>query len=532
MSAWWRGAVFYQIYPRSFRDTGGDGVGDLPGITEKLDHVAALGADAVWISPISPSPMKDFGYDVSDYRGIDPLFGTLDDFDRLLARAHALGLKVIVDLVISHSSDRHPWFHQSRADPRGPYGDWYVWADPRPGGGPPNNWLAVFGGSAWTWDGIRGQFYLHNFLVEQPDLNFHNPAVQDEILDIVRFWLDRGLDGFRLDTANFYFHDPKLRDNPPPPAGVRVPGDAWADNPYFGQRHLYDKSQPEALDFLRRLRAVVDGYPDRMLVGEIGDDEPVLRTAEYVQAGLLHTAYNFSLLGPHFSPAFIERTVTAFAAAAGEGWPSWAFSNHDVKRAVSRWHGEHEPRFARMLVALLIALRGTVFLYQGEELGLAEAEIPRERLVDPYGIAFWPAFKGRDGCRTPMPWTRDAPHGGFSTAEPWLPMPDAHRAMAVDVQASDAASTLSAARALLRWRRDVPALREGGIAFRPAPADVLLFERSLAGDRILCAFNLGHEHRTLTVREAVEITPTDLGGRLADEQLTLAPRGAAFARLR
>lgn len=530
MSAWWRGAVFYQIYPRSFMDSGGDGIGDLPGITEKLDHVADLGVDAVWISPISPSPMKDFGYDVSDYRGVDPLFGTLADLDRLLARAHALGLKVIVDLVISHTSDQHPWFVESRSSRTNPRADWYVWADAKPDGGPPNNWLAIFGGGAWAWDETRRQYYLHNFLTEQPDLNFHNPAVQDEILDIVRFWLDRGLDGFRLDTANFYFHDRLLRDNPPLPEGVRVPGDAWADNPYFRQRHLYDKSQPEVLVFLRRLRALLDAYPDRMSVGEIGDDDPVLRTAEYVQAGLLHTAYNFSLLGTSFSPAFIRKTLTDFEAAAGEGWPSWAFSNHDVRRVVSRWGGEGEPRFARMLVALLIALRGTAFLYQGEELGLPEADLPRERLVDPYGIAFWPAFKGRDGCRTPMPWRRDAPHAGFSTGEPWLPVPGTHHALAVDTQAADPASTLSAVRTLLHWRHSLPVFRDGALTFRPAPDDVLLLERSLPDDRVICAFNLGRARREIALGAAADITPTPLGGRIVDDHLVLEPHGALFAR--
>jgi alpha-glucosidase len=532
MADWWRGAVLYQIYPRSFCDSDGDGVGDLRGIAEKLDYVASLGVDGIWISPVARSPMKDFGYDVADYCDIDPLFGSLDDFDAMLARAHALGLKIILDLVISHTSDQHPWFKESRADRANRRADWYVWADARPGGAPPNNWLSVFGGSAWTWDEARSQFYLHNFLAEQPDLNFHEPAVQDALLEAAAFWLDRGVDGFRLDTANFYFHDAQLRDNPLRPADAAKVQDPWFDNPYFGQVHLYDKSRPDNIAFLRRLRALMDRYPDRMAVGEIADDDPLARMAEYVQPGLLHTAYTFNLLGPYFSAAHIRTTLVHFMAVAGEGWPSWAFSNHDVERAVSRLGGEGRPAFAPMLVALLTSLRGTAYLYQGEELGLPEAHIPRERLRDPYGIAFWPTFKGRDGCRTPMPWQAGAPHAGFSTAEPWLPVPQAHRDAAVDTQTRDPHSTLETVRALLAWRRRHPALRDGGIRFLDTPEPVLMFERYSDTETLLCVFNLGADPQIVASlgMGLEDMTPVPLGSERRGDALRLGGYGAYFGR--
>jgi hypothetical protein len=293
MAEWWRGAVLYQIYPRSFADSDGDGVGDLRGITARLEYVASLGVDGIWISPFFRSPMKDYGYDVSDYCDVDPVFGTLADFDDLLSRAHQLGLKVLIDQVYSHTSDEHPWFEESRSSRENPKADWYVWADAKPDGSPPNNWQAVFGGPAWQWDLNRRQYYLHNFLTEQPDLNFHCPALQDAILETARFWLDRGVDGFRLDVANFYAHDPQLRDNPAresakPPL-----------RPYMFQRHVYDRSRPETLDFMRRLRAVADSYPDRMLLGEIECEDPLGRQLEYVRGtDALHTAYSFFLLRP------------------------------------------------------------------------------------------------------------------------------------------------------------------------------------------------------------------------------------------
>ncbi|HBR70099.1 MAG TPA: alpha-glucosidase, partial [Rhodospirillaceae bacterium] len=333
---WWRGAVFYQIYPRSFFDTNADGIGDIKGITQKLDYVASLGVDAVWISPFFKSPMKDFGYDVSDYRDIDPLFGTLADFDALLEKAHIRGLKIIIDLVLSHTSDQHPWFTDKTKK------DWYVWADAGKDGDPPNNWVSVFGGSAWEWSAAHNQYYLHNFLKEQPDLNYHNQEVQNEALDICRFWLDRGVDGFRLDVVNFYFHDQKLRDNPPRDPALGSATQFEGDDPYSRQAHIHDKSQPENLAFIKRLRQLMDKYPGTMTVGEIGDDHPYERAAEYTSGNdHLNTCYNTHMMNgkqKEIAAATFREPVETFLKYPGESWPSWAFSNHDVVRAASRWH--------------------------------------------------------------------------------------------------------------------------------------------------------------------------------------------------
>ncbi|MEM6896312.1 MAG: alpha-amylase family glycosyl hydrolase, partial [Pseudomonadota bacterium] len=361
MAEWWRGAAIYQIYPRSFQDASGDGIGDLAGITQRLPHVASLGVDAIWLSPFFTSPMADMGYDVADYRDVDPLFGTLADFDTLLARAHALGLKVIIDQVLSHSSDQHAWFRESRQSRDNPRADWYVWADPKPDGSPPNNWPSVFGGPAWEWEPRRKQYYLHNFLIEQPDLNFWNPDVQDAMLGEVRFWLDRGVDGFRLDVGNYYFHDAGLRDNPPAPEEVR----AAASETYTFQDHLYSKNQPETLGFMERLRALTDSYPDRAIVAEIGESGPkaVDLMAEYTAGKKrLHMAYSFEMLGPNYTSGHFRRTIERFQSAAPDGWPCWSFSNHDVVRHVSRWAEatEDPDALTRQAIALLTSLEGSI----------------------------------------------------------------------------------------------------------------------------------------------------------------------------
>ena len=482
---WWKGAAVYQIYPRSFFDANGDGTGDLAGITARLDHVHSLGVDAIWVGPFFRSPMADFGYDVSDYRDVDPVFGTMADFDRLLDAAHARGLRVIIDQVYSHTSERHPWFQASRAGRDGK-SDWYVWAKAKPDGTPPNNWLSLFGGPAWTWDASRRQYYLHNFLSEQPDLNFHNPRVRDAILDIARFWLDKGVDGLRLDVANFYFCDAKLRDNPP----AEHPDPA---RPYHHQRHLYDRSRPENLEFAAALRRLTDAYDGRMMVAEIGSHSYIERSIEYTQGdGRLHTAYNFMLLenGP-LTAALVRNALDAWTDPTA--WPSWSFSNHDVIRARTRWGGEDAPdEFARMLIALLTCLRGTIFLYQGEELGLPQARVPRESLRDPEGIRFWPHGLGRDGARTPFPWCRGAPHAGFSKGVPWLPVDRRHDALAADAQDGDPDSVLNLARRALAARRTSSALRLGDIAFDNAPEPVLRFRRVWRDEIVHCAFNLGH----------------------------------------
>ena len=500
MSAkWWRGAVIYQIYPRSFMDANSDGVGDLPGITERLPYVASLGVDAVWLSPFFPSPMRDFGYDVADYCDVDPLFGTLGDARRLVERAHTLGLRVIIDQVWSHSSDAHPWFEDTRNG--GPRADWYVRAEPRTDGGPPNNWLAAFGGPAWTWDGRRGLYYLHNFLSCQPDLNVRHPEVQQALLDVGRFWLDVGVDGFRFDVANFFTHDPALADNPPRP---RPPGTA----PCFRQWHRHNVSQPDTLPFVERVRALADGHGDRLTLAEIVDDDEVARMAEHTAPGRFHTAYSFTFLRAPITPERVRAEVEGFFAAGPESWACWAFSNHDVMRVATR-EGPTDPAgraaLARTLGALLLTLPGTLCLYQGEELGLTQVEVPRDRLVDPEGVANWPRHRNRDGARTPMPWGAKGPDHGFGSAEPWLPFGADHGALSVAAQEADPGSTLAHFRRLLAWRRARPELRAGAIQFLHAEGRGLAFER---GRGLLCAFNLGPEPLALDLpRGRLDLPP-------------------------
>lgn len=490
---WWRGGVIYQIYPRSFADSNNDGVGDLPGITQKMPYIKALGVDAIWISPFFKSPMKDFGYDVSDYKAIDPLFGTMEDFEAMVAEAKKHRIQVMIDLVLNHTSEEHPWFRESRSSRGNPKADWYVWADPRPDGSAPNNWLSIFGGSAWEWNSSRRQYYLHNFLRSQPDLNFHNPEVREAMLDVVKFWLDKGVHGFRLDTVNFYFHDQKLRNNPP----HKVQGsrnDVPDSNPYGMQYHRFDKSQPENLIFLEELRRLTDQYPHTTMVGEIGDDNAVRRMAEYTRKNKrLHMAYSFSLLSSRFGPAYVRQTVEEHEELLGSGWPCWAFSNHDVVRATSRWcvNPADQAAFSKMLVGLLGTLRGSICIYQGEELGLPEADVPFERLQDPYGISFWPDYKGRDGCRTPLPWEARSAHGGFSTAEPWLPVPGEHGRHAVDEQETLADSVLNHYRRFIPWRNAHEVLRTGNITFVNAPEPLLAYIRKRGKVAMLIVVNMG-----------------------------------------
>ena len=492
---WWRGAVIYQVYPRSFQDSNGDGIGDLAGITARLDHIASLGVDAIWVSPFFKSPMADMGYDVSDYRDVDPMFGTLADFDAMLARAHELGLKIIIDQVLSHTSDQHAWFKESRSSRDNPKADWYVWADPKPDGTAPNNWLSIFGGPAWEWDGTRMQYYMHSFLASQPDVNFHSPEIRDELIEAMRFWLDRGVDGFRLDACNHYFHDARLRDNPP----VKRSGahDVPDSNPYGFQEHRYDKTQPENLPFLRRIRALLDEYPGTLAVGEVGDgDRSPATVGLYTSGGdALHFCYTFDLFGPDFSGDHFRQTIEKFEASAKDGWVCWALSNHDVVRHVSRFAqpGDDLDRVARLSLAILIALRGTICLYQGEELALPEAEIAYEDLRDPYGIRFWPSFKGRDGCRTPMPWSATAEQAGFSSAKPWLPIPAQHLPRAVEVQERDRRGVLGFYRQALAYRRSSIALQRGDLVFLDAPDEILAFTRSFGGHTTLCLYNMSRE---------------------------------------
>ncbi|MCO5073473.1 MAG: alpha-glucosidase family protein [Rhizobiaceae bacterium] len=536
-SEWWRGCSIYQVYPRSFQDTTGDGLGDLKGITRRLDHIASLGVDAIWLSPFCKSPMADMGYDVSDYRDVDPMFGTLEHFDELVATAHDLGLKIIMDMVISHTSDKHPWFAESRSSRDNDKADWYVWAEAKPDGTAPTNWLSVFGGPSWEWDSTRRQYYLHNFLASQPDLNFHNPAVRAELLEAARFWLERGVDGFRLDTVNYYFHDRFLRDNPP--TTHRVSGLAQDTNPYLYQWHLFDKTQPENLGFLEEFRSLLDEYPDRTSVGEVGDEDRSLATvAAYTEGGArLHMCYTFDLLGPEFSPEHIRSRVMAAEHQVAGGWICWAFSNHDVVRHVSRFTrpGQAPADVARFAFSLLIALRGSICLYQGEELGLQEAQLTFEQLRDPYGIRFWPGFKGRDGCRTPMPWEADAVYSGFTYGQPWLPIPDSHRKASADVQEDDDASVLSHYRRALAFRKSQPLLTQGAIRFIESDETLLAFVRETPNDAMLCVFNFGDADLEWGLPE--DFAGASLVGPIANGALSegatviVPPLGAVFLRV-
>lgn len=531
---WWRGAVIYQVYPRSFYDSNGDGIGDLPGVTAKLDYIASLNVDAIWLSPFFTSPMKDFGYDVSDYRNVDPIFGTLSDLDKLIAEAHKRGLKIMIDQVLSHSSDQHPWFAQSRQSRTNARADWYVWADPKPDGSPPNNWLSVFGGSAWAWDSRRKQYYLHNFLTSQPDLNFHNPEVQEQVLSDVKFWLDRGVDGFRLDAINFCFHDQQLRDNPPSKAVKEGSIGVRKENPYAYQHHKFDKTRPENLQFLKKLRALLNQYPETTTVGEIGDDDSLQTMADYTSGGdKLHMAYSFDLLTEQHGADFFRKTVDGIEKKLTDGWPCWAIGNHDVARVATRWKAESEEQLKAYMV-MLLTLRGSVCIYQGEELGLTEAELQYEDLVDPYGITFWPEFKGRDGCRTPMVWHHKESHGGFSDARPWLPVYHEHYSAAVALQHAEENSVLTAYRAFLGWRRTQPVLLKGDIEFLDSPKDTLVFTRSHGKQTLLIALNLSNRPATISLSSAaapVESTPEFIGGQWQGNELKLEPWGSDIARL-
>ncbi|MEO1028885.1 MAG: alpha-glucosidase [Pseudomonadota bacterium] len=485
---WWRGATIYQIYPRSFADSNNDGVGDLKGITSRLDHVASLGVDGIWLSPFFTSPMADFGYDVSDYCDVDPIFGTLSDFDAMIDRAHALDLKVIIDQVYCHTSDRHAWFAESRQSQENGKEDWYVWADCRPDGTPPTNWLSVFGGPAWTWDGRRRQFYLHHFLKEQPTLNLHNPEVVEALIEAGKFWINRGVDGFRLDALNMGMHDLDMRDNPP------LDNSGSADRPFDMQKHTYTLSHPKMEDVVEQFAAAFrsSGGDDFFTVAELGGAEPHRVMQAYTRGDdRLSTAYSFDLIGASsVSGDYMRDTLSKWSNDPSTGYPAWALSNHDCVRVASRWGiGDDLDANARLFALLHASFSGVTFLYQGEELGLPQAEIPFERLVDPEGIANWPTSQGRDGARTPMPWHAGQPFGGFSEIEPWLPVNDSHIQLAVDTQELDPASMLAFTREVVATRRESRTLRLGEYSVSPAPDNVLVVNRILEGDEWLCVYN-------------------------------------------
>jgi alpha-glucosidase len=485
---WWKSAVIYQIYPRSFQDDSSDGVGDLRGIIRRLDYLVDLGVDALWLSPIFASPMKDFGYDVSDYLSIDPLFGTLADFDELLAQAHARGLRVILDQVLNHTSDEHPWFRESRRSRDNPRADWYVWVDGTRER-PPNNWLSFFGGSAWAWDETRRQHYLHLFAREQPDLNWRNPEVRGAIHDVLRFWLERGVDGFRLDVVNLYAKDALLRDSPRR-RGASSPID------FRNYHHVFFRDRPETLLYVEELAALVRRYPDRVTIGEVTSEQGLPVFLEYTKPGRLDLAFNFDFkhTPAYDARAFYERVQRCEETFADLAWPSYVLGNHDTPRIITRYgDGLHDRERARVLAALLLTLRGTPFIYYGEELGMAQVTIPYERIVDPEGKNLWPHHPGRDGCRTPMQWD-DGPFAGFSAVEPWLPVSADAGSVNVALQARDPASLLACYRALLQLRRRSPALRLGDLRWLSprdpgASRQTLAYVRELEGERKLVLLN-------------------------------------------
>jgi alpha-glucosidase len=478
---WWQKAVIYQIYPRSFQDSDGDGVGDLRGILARLDYFAWLGIEALWISPIYPSPMADFGYDVADYVGIDPLFGTLADFDRLVAALHERGIRLILDFVPNHTSEQHPWFREARAARASPRRDWYIWRDPAPGGGPPNNWVSQAGGSAWALDPASGQYYYHAFLAQQPDLNWRNPAVREAMYDVLRFWLARGVDGFRVDVFWHMIKDAAFRDDPLNP-------DYRAGEPDFRRvRPLHSADQPEVLEIATEMRRVLAEYPgDRLLIGEIY--LPVQRLAAYYGPGLsgVHLPFNFNLMWAKWQPAPILELIREYEAVLPPGgWPSWVLGNHDQMRIASRVG----PAQARVAMVLLLTLRGTPTLYYGDELGLENVPIPPERERDPFGIRQPGTGQGRDPVRTPMPWDSSA-NCGFTTGEPWLPLGADHAARSVEAQKHDPGSMLALTRALLEVRRREPALALGDWAEVEVEGEVLAYARTAGEQRIIVVLNL------------------------------------------
>ncbi len=520
---WWRGAVVYQIYIRSFADGNGDGIGDFSGLLSKLDYVASLGVDAVWLSPVHPSPNRDWGYDVSDYETVNPEYGTAADFARLLDAAHACGLKVMTDEVLAHTSDEHAWFRESLWG--GDKADWYVWAPPREDGTPPNNWLSAFIGPAWSYHPVRRQYYHHKFLRQQPKLNWRNEAARDAALAVLDFWLAKGVDGFRLDVANAYFHDVTLGDNPAVPPAERT-DHSWEHAPRL-QRHFHDSNLPDNIEALDAIRRTVERYPDRFVLGEYSEEPERCGCFAPPDKGL-HSGYSFPLLDAHaLAPDFI-RTHYAMLGRHPGHWPSVAFSNHDVVRTLTRFGGEGaSPAVAQLMLALLFSLKGTALLYQGEELGLPQVDLRRDQLKDPVGDLYYPFHKGRDGCRTPMPWDSAAANLGFSTATPWLPAGEGHRGLAVSVQASQADSSLNWTKRLLAVRRKSRALRWGEIEFLDAPAPVLAFVREHEGESVLCAFNMSGKPAAFSDRRLASARP--LLQSAATDGSDLPPYGVLIA---
>jgi alpha-glucosidase len=494
--AWWQKAVIYQIYPRSFYDASGDGIGDLQGILQKLPYLVELGVDAIWLSPVFKSPMVDFGYDISDYCAIDPLFGTMEDFDAVLGEAHRLGLKLILDLVPNHTSSDHPWFLSSRASKASTFRDWYIWRDPAPGGGPPNNWLSAFGGSGWEFDSATRQYYYHTFLTSQPDLNWRNPNVREAIMEVMRFWLARGVDGFRIDALWYLLKDENFRDNPPNP-------DYREGQPPDHQLlPLFTTDLPEVHEAIADLRRIADGFDDRLLIGEIY--LPPAKLVAYYGKDLegVHLPFNFSLLETRWHARTLAKLIDEYEAVLPSGsWPNWVLGNHDRPRIASRVGAEQ----ARVAAMLLLTLRGTPTVYNGDELGLTMVDIPPDRVLDPFEINVPGLGLGRDGARSPMPWS-DGAYAGFSQSDPWCPLIEDWKMTNVTALATDPASMLSLHRNLLSLRKQHPALMSGSYHAMFASGDILLYRRKWRDSSVLVALNLGGLPESLEIANSAGTT--------------------------
>jgi len=491
-SNWWKEAVVYQIYPRSFKDANGDGIGDLAGIFSKVDYLTELGVDAVWLSPINTSPMFDFGYDISDYRAIDPVFGSMADFDALVAALHKRNIRLLLDLVVNHTSHLHPWFVESRASRESAKRDWYIWHDGRKGT-PPNNWQSVFGGSAWEWDETTESYYLHSFLKEQPDLNWRNPQVKDAVFADIEFWLKKGVDGFRLDVVNCYYKDKQFRDNPLRLWGWRHP------RPYELQHHVHDMSQPEMHPLLRNLRQLLDKY-DATSVGEVLVDfsgDPELAAGYLGRDDELHMTFDFTLLDQKWDANAMANVLRTWLNACGENWPTLAFNNHDRSRSYTRYakRGESSQR-AKILAALLLTMKGTPYLYYGEEIGMKDGSVSRAEMKDPVGIRYWPLAQGRDPARTPMLWD-DSANGGFTSGTPWLPVNDDFAGRNVASEKNDSTSLWHWYRELLSLRKQHAALRLGDWKEIYGGKDVFAYRRTIGNESIDVFLNFSAKPVTL-----------------------------------
>jgi len=501
-SPWWQNGVIYQIYPRSFADSNGDGIGDLNGITSRLDYLSDLGIDAIWLSPIYPSPDVDFGYDVSDYCAVDPKFGTIEDFDRLVSEAHVRGIHIILDMVMNHTSDHHSWFLESRSSRDNPFRDWYLWADGKKGKKSPNNWQSVFGGSGWEYDEPTRQYYFHMFYKQQPDVNWHNPTVRKAMLDVFRFWMERGVDGFRLDVFNVYFKDSSLRNNP-----VRFPVPIYT---FIGQQHIYDFDRPEMIPLLQELRGILDEYSspghERYAVGETFFSNSD-KAAGYTGSDRLHAAFNFEFLNAGWSARKFSNIIQRWEHALGsDNWPNYVLNNHDVVRSGTRfrplWGDPEDDARLKVAAAMLLTLRGTPFVYYGEEIGMRDIPIRSKKdVLDPIGKTFWPFMKGRDGCRSPMQWDGSSMSGFCDPKQhPWLPIHENAVTRNVEAQQAAPGSLLNFYRQLIALRKSMPALHNG--MYQPVTFGtryLLAYLRQTADQVVLVVLNFSGRRQRLVL---------------------------------